>query len=472
MRPFTFSAVVIGLLGMGVPALAQTTPQSPRSDRPYQGLFGGDTTNAKQMLSISASFGGGYDQDIFADQSLSGGINKPPGVGSAGSTGFIVGSASLSYGIAMKKGSFSASYGTGTGYYPGLDEPTVLHHNGAIGGQYRVARHSVISASQTETYQPFFFFSFLPTNVGQVEPVPVFDPSTMTLANAAQAASLALQQPVVADTTLASNADYYLTSESGVSFSQQLTQRLSLSAGYSYRRTDSRTNTRDYWSSGGDGRLSYAIGKGLSVVAGYGYFVTEYLSSTGNTEFRGHNVDVGVNYAKALSFSRRTTLSFSTGTTGTSDGIQTHWGITGNAQLTREIGRTWAAGLGYNRSIGFVETFAAPVQSDSVSGGISGLFNRRTQAGASFGLSRGAIGYSDLNNFNNFDSSFVSAGLRYALSRRMGISVNYTLYRYTFDRGIVLPGGVSNHTNRQAIRASFDLWEPLIQRNRSANATR
>jgi hypothetical protein len=109
------------------------------------------------------------------------------------------------------------------------------------------------------------------------------------------------------------------------------------------------------------------------------------------------------------------------------------------------------------------------VQSDSLFAGISGLFSHKTQFSASVGASRGEIGYSGANNYN---SAYASAGLRYGLSRRTGVSVNYTLYRYTFDRAILLPAGVLNHTNRQAIRVSFELWEPLIQRNRSANATR
>ena len=47
--------------------------QSPRSERPYRGLFAGDTGNAEQLLTFSASFGGGYDDDIFANSGVGAG---------------------------------------------------------------------------------------------------------------------------------------------------------------------------------------------------------------------------------------------------------------------------------------------------------------------------------------------------------------------------------------------------------------
>ena len=59
----------------------------------------------------------------------------------------------------------------------------------------------------------------------------------------------------------------------------------------------------------------------------------------GTGDYKGHSIDAGVSYNKALSFSRRTTLGFSTGTAAVNDGIQTHYSLIGNVQLTRELGR-------------------------------------------------------------------------------------------------------------------------------------
>ncbi len=116
-----------------------------------------------------------------------------------------------------------------------------------------------------------------------------------------------------------------------------------------------------------------------------------------------------------------------------------------------------------------METFRAPTLTDTLSGGIGGLINRGTQFSASTGVSRGQVGYT-VNN--TFDTYFASAGARFALTRKAGLSVYYGYYRYSFENGIVLPPGVSNFTNRQSVGFSVDTWVPLIQRNRSANATR
>ena len=78
---------------------------------------------------------------------------------------------------------------------------------------------------------------------------------------------------------------------------------------------------------------------------------------------RLHSFDVGIDFHKALSLSRRTTLSFGTGTTAFADVNGTHIYATGNATLTRELGRTWFATAAYNRDVSFLSTFREPVLS-------------------------------------------------------------------------------------------------------------
>ena len=452
--------IVVSMLA-AAPAWAQT----PRSERPYRGLFAGDTGNAEQLLTLSASFGGGYDDDISANANAA-----PVGPNAPRSSTYLNGSAQLGYSLAKSTKSFSASFGAGGGHYPGLSEPNVVHYSGSVGGSIQVARHSTFSLTQSETYQPFYLWSWLPTDVAPVEAMPAFDPGTMTITDAVQAASLSTRPPLAADAVSASSAEYYLASDTGVGYTQALAQHLNLELSYGYRRSDSKSGARDYSSQSGSGRLSYNVGKGVALVGGYGYSDTQYSAGNGQVvHYQGHLIDGGVNYNKALSFSRRTTLGFQTGLAGVQDGIQTHYSVVGNAQLTHELGRSWSTGLGYARSVSYVETFRAPVLTDSLSGGIGGLINRATQFHASTGVSRGNVGYT-VNN--TFDTYFASAGARFAISRKTGLSVYYGYYRYSFENGIVLPPGVSSFTNRQSVGFSFDTWLPLIQRNRSANATR
>src|SRR5262249_8641160 len=160
--------------------------------------------------------------------------------------------------------------------------------------------------------------------------LPQFDPGAMTVGDAVQAASLSQRPPIVADTTAASNVEYYLASETALSFTQGLTRNLTLGAGYGYRRSDSQSQARDFRSHSWSGPLSYAVAKGVAIHGGYGYNDTRYENPTGgSTDYQGRTIDAGVSYSKALSFSRRTSMSFSTGTAGINDGVQTHYSLTG-----------------------------------------------------------------------------------------------------------------------------------------------
>jgi Protein of unknown function (DUF3575) len=460
MRLLTSSFVVAALLAAAGSAAAQT-PQSPRSERPYRGLFGGDTGNAQELLTFSASFGGGYDDDIFAGDSGAG----APSQGNVPSTTFLTASADLGYSLVKSKVSFSANGGSGVGHYPGLNQPSLVHHNGGVSASFQVAHHSRLNVSQSETYQPFYFWGFLPTGVAQVEAIPVFDPGTMTIADAVQAASLGLNQPAIADTVAGSNAEYYLDSSTYLGYSQGLTRNLTFDTSLSYTRSDSKSGTRDFKTQSATAGLSYALAKGLALVFAYSYSDSEYPVAAGQfRSYQGHSINAGVNFNKALSFSRRTTLSFSTGTVAINDSVTTHYDIVGNVQLTHELGRSWSTGVGYYRSVSYVETFVAPVLTDSASGSLDGLISRAMQFQASVGLSRGNVGYGVASEFR---SVYASTGLRYALTRNVALSTYYGYYHYDFDSGIVLPLGTPRNSNRQSISFSVEFWHPIIQRNRS-----
>jgi hypothetical protein len=337
-----------------------------------------------------------------------------------------------------------------------------------VSGSFQVGRHSRFSIGQFENYQPLYFWSWLTLPTGPTDPIPVFDPGTMTISDAVQAASLGSLQPVGADAVAASNAEYYLSSDTDVGYTQGLTQRLTFSAGYAYHRADSPSGVRDYRLQSGSGVLSYALAKGLALRLGYAYTDAKYPTSNavGSTEFRGSNINAGVDYSKPLSISRRTMLSFSTGTTAVSDGIQTHYDLIGNVNLTHEMGRSWKAGVGYNRGVSFIETFQAPVLADSATASIGGLLQRNIQFEVVAGGSRGDVGYVSANGYTSY---YATTGLRFAFTRSLGLTVFYGVFRYSFENGVVLPPFTPRHSNRQTISFSMDFWKPLIQRNRSSS---
>jgi hypothetical protein len=60
-----------------------------------------------------------------------------------------------------------------------------------------------------------------------------------------------------------------------------------------------------------------------------------------------------------------------------------------------------------------------------------------------------------------------------ALTRYLDLGVDYTIYRYRFGSGAVLPIGVPRDVERQSISAHIDVWAPLYSRaRRNDNASR
>jgi hypothetical protein len=153
-----------------------------------------------------------------------------------------------------------------------------------------------------------------------------------------------------------------------------------------------------------------------------------------------------------------------------SDGNRTHYRITGHARLNHDIGRTWQASANYARTAGFLDSLSAPVFSDSVTLAFGGMLNRRlnfrSAAAASFG--EPAFG----GNGSGFQTYTGSAGITAGLTRYLGLGATYSYFRYSFDQGGTLLGGLPRQSDRQTVRAHLSLWVPLIHRARRPDAAR
>jgi hypothetical protein len=256
---------------------------------------------------------------------------------------------------------------------------------------------------------------------------------------------------------------------SGVDFMQNLTQKLGASVGYTYYTYDSEGEVSNYVAETISGRLSYQVTKSLSAYGGYNHTITdsrdELLDSYG-----GGSVDAGVNFNKALSLTRRTSLGFSTGLSGVRYADQTSYYFTGSANLTHELGRSWTATLEAHRTVSFYQTFGQPTLSNAVSGGVSGLLNRRVTFGANGGWSGGSVGLS--STASSFDAAIAGAHLRVALGRRAGLTLSYTMVNYRFDAAKPIPSGYSPEMRTQTARITFDWFQPLVTIARRADASR
>ena len=206
--------------------------------------------------------------------------------------------------------------------------------------------------------------------------------------------------------------------------------------------------------------------------AGYRVQTTEY-SSFGTAQRRQvaqRLFDVGVNYSRPLSISRRTTVSFGTGSSAIDDGRETFYAITGNATLLHQIGRTWETSVVYARGLTVVAGFSEPFFADAVNATLQGRFTNRITMLTSAGFSNGSVGLGA--RANNYDSLQASSRLEMAFNReRMGVYGNYFFYGYRFDDIPLSVAAIPRRVNRHGVRAGLVFRFPLLQ-ERTPRVTR
>ena len=445
MRTSSLSLVIAALL-CASPVAAQ---QQGRPERPYRGIYGGGVGDAEQLLNVNFGVSGGYDDNILANASESGAIGAPSDPRLAKSGGFGEASGDLSYSLNRTRVGFATSLGTTQRRYTTDAGNFVGTYSGGASGWFQMAKRTRLSVSQSSTYQPFLSYSFFPVAVAvEQELVDVVEP----------------------DFDLAFAREEQWRHAVSVSLTQGLSSRASLSFGGSYDLTtasDDRFEQKNY---SANGVFNLGISRGLGVHFGYGYRDARY----GGEEQAGrvpvmHNLDIGVDFNRALSVSRRTRLTFSTGSTAVKDYEQTVYRVTANAKLSHEFRRTWSAVLAYRRGAEFYQNLHQPGFADSLAFTVGGMATRRVQVSTGVGAALGTVGVS---GSNAYDSYFGTASVNVGLSRYAGVNVSYSYYQYSFDRSVELPVLTPRDLDRQSIQGGVTLWLPLLHRSRRPNATR
>lgn len=429
-------ALAAALFGTAVPASAQLSQQ--QQPRPNRGLFGGGVGDTSQQLTLGGSLGAGYYGDVRTTLTP-GSTPRAPRSGQFG-----VGSANLDYSINLSRVSASLAAGTAVRYYPKVADP--FQPSYFVGGQISLALGSRTSLSTAHhaALQPYTvgFFSGELLGGQPILDVPV-DPNAIAATGT------------------------YQSWRSSVNLGHNLTQRLSLSGGYDYY-------TNNVWSGGSGGRYAsqsarggvhFGLAKGLSLRAGYAVTGVGSGAVGGTSPFRGRTIDAGIDFNRALSLTRKSTLAFSTGLVGLSDqGNKVRYHLTGHVSFGHEIGRSWTFSTGYNRSADFFQTFGQPVFRDALNAGIGGVIGRRVSVHAGVSIAKGTVGVSA--GAPDYTAGSAYSGLQFAITRLLAIGVNYGFYHYEFDDAALLPPGLSSKMDRQSVRVSLNLWVPLMTRAR------
>ncbi len=209
------------------------------------------------------------------------------------------------------------------------------------------------------------------------------------------------------------------------------------------------------------GRVTQNLAAGFGVHAGYGYQDARFPFGGTPAVTTVHNLDLGVDFSRALSFSRHTRLSFGTGSSiaGTALGTSQYF-MTGQATLEQGIGRTWAASAAYNRSAHYTQGFRDLLFLDAFTAGLGGQIAPRVQLSNSMSYSFGTVGLGA--TAPSIGSYTGSTRLAIALSRRVALSASYTYFHHDTPLGASTLPGISGQLNRQAFMIGLNGLIPFI----------
>jgi hypothetical protein len=419
---FRTLAMVVTALMLPVSAMAQSAPsEETRSLRLWLSAFGG------------------YESDITGTGATPETTPSAPYVGTR---------AALAYQIRSNKLEFSARSGADSRHYRADQSIEAVSYDGNIAFAADLTPRLKVGASVNAAYSPRFQFSLLPI-AGDISP---------------DIAPPLLDYGVTAEKTL----NYAMGANATLKVSRRSSFNASVSRGvYSLLDNNSAMHTRMF-----GGGYSYSATRHTTLRIGYGESTSQYPLVTGSRprRYTQRIYDVGVNYSRPLSMSRRTTFSFGTGSGAIDDGQQTLYKVTGNAALTHQIRRSWNTSIVYARGLGIVGGFGEPFFADSVSANLQGHLTRKLMTLTTVGFSNGYIGLA--SSADDYASFQASTRLEMVFKNdRIGVYGNYFYYGYRFDGATSSLVPIPRRMNRNGVRVGLAFRFPLLH-ERTSRVTR
>jgi hypothetical protein len=352
---------------------------------------GVSTAAEEQRLDLSTYLGTGDDtyEPLLADESRAGLVY----IGVQGSTTFE---------RQHPRRTVTARLGGSIRYFPESRQFLTLDRSASVGIDARISARNRLRATQTVQYSPYRQFGAALFSSGTPGELPIYNPD----------GAATFGQSFVDFGTI-------------VEVSRSFTQRTSLSIAYASRVSVSKAASETPISQSAGIAVRRVLGRYATLKLGTAYrfgrtgFELTALPTT------AQDFDIGIDYSRPLSFSRGTTLSFSSGTavvsraaTASDPGeIGRQLVAIGAVTATQTIGRYWVAQLGFDRNIQYVDGFPDPFYASRLMTQLRGDMGRRFSVLAQADYSTGAgVGSATLaQNFRGLQSQ---ARLNYVLSRR------------------------------------------------------
>jgi hypothetical protein len=452
-RLIAAAAVLTVIVVTAAEVCAQPAPESQAVRRPYRGLFGGPGSPGPQSLVFTGSLYAAYDDNVV--EALSNRSVNRPWLQESGTYAGADAGLNYAFTVQRQRVNFGGHLGGRMSYYRHGDRSDVLPSGNAdVAFGFQLTKSMSVDVRESVAYSSNY--------------------------NSALAPQLAEESGHDIGTAPIADLDLFgleaLRTATTVSLSQRFGRHTSLAGGYHFRSLDvleteqPDSRFRDYRTHAGSLRLGYdrPVSRHATLKLGYGIRVSDQRSHTGEPAVM-HNIDAGVDYSRALSFSRRTSFSFGTGSgIAVSERVQQGEGnrrtrahLTGHASLVHEMGRTWTADLTYSRGFRTREGFDELYFTNAVSASLGGLVTRRLSLSAAAAWADSSLERGGGNNGHRGTSATAQA--TYGLTRFVGLFTRYVYYRYRYGSDILLSERFPRQLDRHGVRVGLTTSVPLIR---------
>ena len=247
-------------------------------------------------------------------------------------------------------------------YYPNLNDLTTSYHDARLAFDGRFGSRFTLHASPFVSYSPHYSMQMF------LAPLPVA-PGDDGLIDSVAPAAPDVDSTIIQRKSLRYGANTELRMVTG--------RHSNVSVQYGYTKTDSTRNLRGDFEVQSIGvSFSHELTRSATLKTGY-LFHESTFDGSDEPVSQTHSVNLGVDYRKPLSKSRRTYLRLNTGSVIAEQAGGQQFRVTGLASLVHQMGRTWSAQGQYRRQVGYIDGFVRPVFTDSANVGVQGLWTRR-----------------------------------------------------------------------------------------------
>lgn len=440
---------IAACVAFGAPAAAQQPPNGG----PFTGLFRGSPRDQPHRLDLNGSAFTAWDDNLLA--------LTPSGQGELGAldprflqpglaNGF---QGSLTYGF-NKSGTRSQFHFNGDTavqeFASALSPDPYWFHSYAIstGLTTKVTNKTSISVGTAASYAPFYQYAPFLKNTASEE------------------------SPVGSDYGFAVSSPWVRSISASASVENRLSKRSSISAGIGWeQRVIPSEDNADLERRTASARFTHSLTRKLSFYVGYGIQEERNGLNRNQKPLRSNLMDIGLGYGDGLilKLGRHYTLSASFGASimkngdpvsVATTGKSTAFAINGGATLSRSIGRSWGASLGYVRDTHYMLGFTDLITTDSANAGIGGPLTRRLQFSAGAGAARGQQVFSPARG--DLVSYTASTRLSFALFTHLAVYSQASYYRFSIPSDFTNFGFVPN-LNRRSASVGLSTWLPLIK---------